>query len=122
MSRRLEFLLREWGQYVERHLEWHNEFGENILHRAGLMTGRGGTPGHRILAPECPPKIRRVDQAVRRLTEKQADAIFCWYCLPLKPDTNQRMTVQEIANLLGIDRRSLRHRLDGARKNLRKSI
>ena len=122
MSKRVEFLLKEWGQWVNRYLEWPNEWGDNILYRAGFMAGRSGTPGHRILIPECRTSIRRVDTAVRRLTEGQMTAVFCWYCLPRNKETEKPYTSKEIATNLGIELHTFDARLRRGRRNLRKML
>jgi hypothetical protein len=37
MSRKLELLLREWGQFHIKHADHADEWGENTLYRAGVM-------------------------------------------------------------------------------------
>ena len=122
MTNRLEYMLREWGQWVERHLEWHNEYGENILYRAGFMAGRGGRPGHKILTPECPKSVRRIDKQVRRLSEKEMSAIFYWYCAPVNAETGKPFTKRQLANVLGMSYHAFDKRLTRGRKRLRKRL
>lgn len=124
MSRKVEYMLREWGSFVERHIDWANELGENILHRAGVLSGRvqEGISGHKVLCPDAPLRIRKVDQAVRRLTDAQRDAVVLWYCLPVKMETGKPHTYQELAEYLEIHKDTFKRRLSYARRNLRKSL
>ena len=122
MSRRVEFLLKEWGQWVNRYLEWPNEWGDNILYRAGFMAGRSGTPGHRILIPECRTSIRRVDAAVRRLPDKELAAVFYWYCSPINQETEKHYTYHQLAVALGTSRDAYRQCLSRGRRKLKKML
>ena len=123
MSRsRVEFLLKEWGQWVERDIDWANEYGDNILYRAGFMTGSGGRPGHKVLCPECPVAIRRIDRQIKRLPDGERDAVYSWYCFIYDEETGKKYTIQQVAAMMGISFSALEKRLKRARRKLRKRL
>ena len=121
---RVEYLLKEWGRYIEKHMDWADLLGENILYRAGILSGRvqEGAAGHKILCPDSSPHVRLVDRAVRRLADGERDAIVLWYCLPAKADTGKQFTYQELGTYLGIDKEAYRKRLSRGRKNVRNHL
>lgn len=90
MSRKIELLLREWGQYKIKHIDHANEFGENILYRAGIMGGRvqDKADGHKILCPDMPRHLQKVDILLKRLPIMEALSVKFWYCAPLRNDGN----------------------------------
>ena len=103
MSRRLECLLREWGAWWIRNMDFADEWGENALYRAGILWGRVqyGRSGHKILCPEQPRRLKDVDRAVTSLrdtNEAQMAPVILWYCAPLKPD-GAPYSMREIAML-----------------------
>ena len=122
MSNRLEYLLREWGAWYEKHISWADEYGDNILYRAGFMAGRAGRPGHKILCPECPNVIRRVDRAISRLSNAENEAIVAWYCFPYDDETGKKYKKQQVADMMRISYHALDKRLKRAKRNLRKQL
>jgi len=120
---RVEYLLKEWGRHIEKTVDWADCLGSNILHRAGLFSGRvQGTSGHAVLCPDSTPQVRRVDTLVRRLPDANRDAIVLWYCLPQNRDTGKSFTKRELAKLLDITEESFAGRLKRARRFLRKEL
>ena len=119
---RLEYLLKEWGQWTERNIGWADEYGDNILYRAGFMTGTGGMPGHRVLCPECPVVVRRIDRQIKQLPGSEQDAVICWYCFTYNEETGKSYTLQEVARHMNISRSALEKRLARARKKLRERL
>lgn len=119
-----DYLLKEWGSWIEKNIDWADCFGANVLHRAGILSGRvqEGMAGHKILCPDPTPRIRRTDIAVRRLSEPLQDAIVLWYCLPVKHEDGKPFTKQELADILGITHRAFKDRLTRARRGLRKTL
>lgn len=122
MGSKLEFLLKEWGAWFEKHITWADEYGDNILYRAGFMGGKGGTPGHKILCPECPKSVQRINRAICRLPAAENEAIVSWYCFPYDDETGKKYTKQQVAGMLHISYHALDKRLGRARKKLRKSL
>ena len=100
MSRKLEFLLRAWGDDHIAKMEYADEYGTNILYEAGVLQGRVQDSSHsqsKILCPESAPSVRRVRMAVETLPLAQKMAVVGWYCAPLKED-NTPYTMGQIAN------------------------
>ena len=98
MSRKIELLLREWGQFHIKHMDHADEWGENTLYRAGVMGGRVQSKGegHKILAPDMPSHLQKVDILLRRLPLMEAMAVKLWYCAPLRDD-GQPFTMAQLA-------------------------
>jgi hypothetical protein len=73
---------------------WSDEYGANILYRASLFGVRtdGKKAGHAVLVPDVPPKVRALDRLIRGMSEKDQEALFCWYALPVHPDTGNPCT------------------------------
>ena len=89
MGRKLEFMLRNWGDHHIRHDEHASEYGDNILYAAGLLQGRvqdSSWAGSKILCEERSSTVREVDRAVAKLPFAQKRALVGWYCSPLKDD------------------------------------
>jgi len=121
MSRKLELLLREWGDFNILHMEHHLELGENILYRAGIMGGRvqDAGDGHKILCPDMPRRLQRVDIGLKRIDTIPALVVKSFYCAPINPENGRNYTKSEIASLIratGIVTMSL----DAFEKNLRR--
>ena len=121
MSRKIELLLREWGLFKIKHRDHANELGENILYRAGIMGGRvqDAGDGHKILCPDMPSHLQKVDILIRRLPVMQALAIKLWYCVPLKEDGHP-YTMQELAIKARIGLRAFEDNLRAGRKGLKR--
>ena len=101
--RKITALLREWGDFVADNLEWANEYGENIIHRAGVLGGYvdQGQSEHKILCPDMPPRLRQVEVAVKSLDPRERDCIQVYFCAPLKEDGNP-YTKSELARKIGV--------------------
>jgi hypothetical protein len=101
MSRKLELLLREYGDFVIKNLEWHNEFGENILYRAGIMGGRIQIQGdgHKILCPDMPRRLQKVDIALKRIPTIPSWTVRVFYCAPMNLETGENYTKGQLASL-----------------------
>lgn len=120
MTSRIDYKLKEWGAWMEKTLDWADLLGENILHRAGILSGRvqEGSSGHKVLCPDCPPSVRKTDRAVSRLNDKDRDSLVLWYCLPVKDEDGKPFTKQEIATSLGISKDAYSKRLTRSRKKV----
>jgi hypothetical protein len=121
MTSRVEYLLKEWGRWYEKNVDWADMWGINILYRAGFMTGRSGRPGHKILCPDASPIIRRVDVAVSRLPEDQGAAVKLRYCSPLRED-GKHYTNKQLAEAMGVSESKYKRLLSKARQCLRKIL
>jgi hypothetical protein len=120
MSRKLELLLREWGQFHIKHADHADEWGENTLYRAGVMGGKVQykSDGHKILCPDTPRHLQKVDILLKRLPIMEALAIKLHYCTPLREDGHPytdeqlalraRMGLTAFNNNLKSGRRSLK--------------
>jgi len=123
MSQKLEFLLRDWGQWNATHMDHANEYGSNILYAAGLMGGRvqdKGT-GHKVLDVDTPLKFRQVDRAVRRLSPIDSLVVRMFYCQPLTKDY-QVHTKAQLALLAHISLSAFEESLKRARKTLNRLL
>jgi len=100
MSRKLELLLGEWGDFTRDHMLHHLEYGENILYRAGIMGGRvqDKNSGHKILCPDMPRRLQQVDIALKRIDTMLALVLKVFYCAPLIEGRNY--TKSELASLI----------------------
>ena len=95
-------LLEEWGKFVADHIDFSDEYGENIIYRAGVLGGYvdPGESEHKILCPDMPPHLRKVEVAVKGLPRWQHRCIVAYFCAPLKDDGN-RYTKRELAKIIG---------------------
>ena len=123
MSRKLELLLREWGDFNIKHMEYTEELGENILYRAGVLQGRvQDAPGKdKILCPDMPRHLQRVDIAIKRIPAMEQLALRVWYCAPLKDDGNP-YTMGQLANKARMSLLAFSKKLKSGRRNLKKSL
>ena len=123
MINKFEYMLREFGKdYIRQH-EAANEYGENILHGAGLLQGRvqdASSSGHKILCPECSPTTQRVRIAVNRLPLPQRMAIQGWYGTPLHE--GQPRTQAYVATSVRMTLPAFRDNLRKARRELRRVL
>lgn len=103
--------LKAWGDYICRHLDYADEYGESILHRYSEYGYTDSQPsGHKILCPDMPPHIRKVDLAVKKLkvkNELMAKCLWLHYCAPLRPDNNP-YTCSQLARMLSINKGAFR--------------
>ncbi len=96
--------LKRYGEWLEKHRDHADEYGENTLYRAALLGGRSDNDtesGHKILCPEMPASIRKVEIAVRRLPRHIRGVIEVWYSAPLRSD-GTTYTASQLARLFGM--------------------
>ena len=124
MSRKLELLLREYGDFVIKHLEWPDEYGENILYRAGIMGGRVQIQGdgHKILCPDMPRRLQKVDIALKRISSIESLVIRSFYCAPPNIETKENYTVGQLAHLTRMSLPAYENKLKTGKKALKKVI
>jgi len=122
LSRKLELLLREYGDFVIKHLEWPDEDGENILYRAGSMGGRVQVQGdgHKILCPDMPRRLQKVDIALKRIPTIPSLVLRVFYCAPLNGDKNY--TKGQLASLTRMSLTAFDTNLNKGRKLLKKEL
>jgi hypothetical protein len=120
VTQKLEFLLRDWGQWNAVHMDHANEYGSNVLYAAGLMGGRvqDKSDGHKILDVDTPLRFRQVDRAVRRLAPIDSLVVRVFYCAPIKPD-GLLYTKPQLAILTHISLSAFEESLKRARKLLK---
>jgi hypothetical protein len=118
---RVEYLLKEWGGYHEKTIDWANNWGANILYRAAFLAGKGGAPGHKILCPDMPARVRKIDTLVSRLPDEQKLAIRLQYATPLASEEKGK-TVKIFAEYMDVSERKFKQLLTDARKCLRKNL
>lgn len=101
------------------HMDWANEYGENILHEAGILEGRVQDVSFRskILCPDMHSSLRKVERAVNSLPNWQEKCVRAWYCAPIKDD-GKLYTKRELARLIGLSKYKFDEYLRGARKKL----
>lgn len=122
MSRKIEYLLKDWAKHTIRSLQWADHYGTNVLHRAALFTGRSGRPGHVILSHDVPPSVRRTDRAIRTLSDCEQNALLLWYGAPINEETGKYYTHQDVARVFGITTPAFRKRLYRAKRKFKKSL
>jgi len=124
MSHKLEALLTQYGAFVIKHLEWPDEYGENILYRAGIMGGRVQTTGdgHKILCPDMPRHLQRVDIALKKINAAESLAIRAFYCAPVNKDTGMNYTNGQLAVLTRMSLTAFERKLEDGKKALKKAI
>jgi len=90
-------LLQEWGSFVQAHLHHDGFPEENILYRwARIGEVQDQPPGSRILCPDMPSHLRRVDVVVKRLPNLEEKCVRMWFCAPLRDD-QKRYTAKQLA-------------------------
>ena len=108
---RASFLLREWGSWVCSNVDFADEYGESILYRCSQYGYTDPQPGDSvILCPDMPQKIKRIDNAVKRLPISERNVITLWYCSPLKQDGNP-YEKGELSVFLGINKSKFNKKL-----------
>lgn len=93
-------ILREWGDFVIRHMHFADEYGENLLYTYAMLGEVQREPGSdRILCPDMPTYLQRVEIAVKHLPRLEGNCLRLRYCSPLKDDGNP-YTNRELASSL----------------------
>ena len=121
MSRKLEGLLWAWGDDHIAKMEYADEYGDNVLYRAGVLHGKVqylAQSQSKILCPESSRDVRLVRVAVETLPLAQKMAVVGWYCAPLKED-NTPYTMGQIANRARMTLPAFEKQLKLARKELK---
>ncbi len=90
-------LLGEWGAFVQAHMHHDGYPEENILYRWARVGEIQDTPGRdKILCPDMPSHLRRVEVAVNKLPNLEEKCVRMWFCSPLRDD-NKRYTARQLA-------------------------
>ena len=116
-------LLQEWGQFVSANLDWADEYGESIIYRCAKFGGytEQGDSGHKILCPDMPPHLRKVENSVRKLPGYERKCITAFFCAPLKDDGNP-FTKRELALMLKTSKYNFDKFLQRGKKRLDKVL
>jgi len=119
----LEYQLREWGSFHIAHVDFADEFGENILYNAGILQGRVQFQAEtsKVLCPDAPRRIQRVQIAVNRLEEPDRGVLVSWYCAPVRED-GAPYTRREMAAAMSLTKPDFDGILRKARKTVRKYL
>jgi hypothetical protein len=109
----LDLLLRDWGEWQEKHCE------DAMLptQSAFCMMYSDQPAGSRILCAEMSPRVYDVNIAVRMLRPRYRAAVFVWYAVQLK-DSGGYWTPDEKAQLFGCTLNALRLRISRAKRVL----
>lgn len=104
-------------------LDFSDEYGENILYGAALLQGRVQYQkwGSRILCPDMPAVLRKVDAQVRRLPNWEEKCITMWYCCPPRED-GRAYTKRDLAGFLGVSKAKFDANLRAGRRKLRRAM
>ena len=120
--RKADMLLREWGSYVCAHIDFADEYGENILYRCAQYGYTDPEPGaSKVLCPDMPKRLRKVDVAVRKLTDLRKSCVLLWFCAPLRED-GRAHTISQFSRILMINKGKFRAELRKAINNLEKLL
>ena len=131
---RLPSMLIAWGDWWIRNLESMGLSSVNLLYKlvreggarpdvtyetddeGEVLTGRD-----RILCPDAPGSVRKVQRAVNRLPNWEQKCIIMWYCAPLKEDGHP-YTKRALARRLSMSMYKFDSHLKYARKKLKKLL
>ena len=120
--RRSAMDIREWGSFVCAHIDWADEYGENILYRCSQFGYTDAEPGtSKVLCPDMPKRLRKVDAAVRKLSDLRKNCILLWFCAPLREDGRPHNR-SEFARMLKINKGKFRAELNKAQNQLEKLL
>jgi hypothetical protein len=109
----LDSLLRDWGEWQEKHSE------DAVLptQAAFCMMHSDQPAGSRILCAEMSPRVYDVNIAVQMLRVRYRAALLVWYAVQLK-ETGGYWTPDEKAHLFGCTLNALRLRVSRAKRVL----
>ncbi len=123
-------LLQEFGAYIAKYIDFADELGENVLHRFSqfgytdpttgqMKVDEDGEPLGRdtVLCPDMHVRLRKVEQALRKLDYLEENSIRLAYCSPLRED-GQLYTVSQMARMLQINKGKFRAELRKGKKRL----
>ena len=103
--------LRAWGDFIIKHMNHADEYGESILSRYIEYGYTDSTPAtDKILCPDMPTRLQRLNIAVNRLSTPQRAAVTLHFCSPLKEDGNV-YTMSELAKLVKMNKGRFRAEL-----------
>ena len=115
-------MLHEWGDFISGSLDFADEYGDSILHKFALYGSIPRSPGGSvILCEDMPANLRKIDQAVKGLSNWEQKCVTMWFCAPIKDDGNL-WTRREIARMIGIPRHNFDRNLRNGVKNLRNRL
>lgn len=115
-------MLREWGDFVSRNIDYADEYGDNILHKYAVLGCLPSVPGEsKILCPDMPAKLHKIDLAVKKLPNLEEKCVSMWFCAPIKDDGNL-WTKREIARLLGLSKYNFERNLRNGVKKLQNEL
>lgn len=106
--------LKYWGYHKGKQYAADGWPPESTLTQ--LLSGRGGTVGHKILVLEMPPEAWRINSIVMGLATDYIAALVSRYCLPVERETGRPYEQAFLAGLLDIDVPTYRARLSKARE------
>ena len=131
---RLPAMLIAWGDWWIKNLENMGLSRVNLLYK--LVREGGARPDvtyetddngevfvgrDRILCPDMPKNVRKVQLAVNALPNIEEKCVIFWYCAPLMDDGNP-YTKRELARRLQMSRWNFNSHLKYARRKLKKKI
>jgi hypothetical protein len=123
IMKRIAGLLQEWGSFVADNLDFADEYGESIIYRCAKFGGytEQGDSGSKILCPDMPPHLRKIEVAVKTLPGYERKCVTAFYCSPLKDDGNP-FTKRELALLLKTSKYNFDRYLSRGRQRLDKLL
>ena len=122
-------LLKEFGDYIAKHIDFADETGESILHKFAeygytdpttgqMKVDKDGSPLGRdsVLCPDMPARLRKVEAAIRTLNYLEESSIRLVYCSPLVD--GQPYTISQMARILRINKGKFKASLRKGKKRL----
>ncbi len=127
---RVPAMMFAWGDWWIRNIERMGDPGINWLYRI-IHEGEGRSDVHydtdddgvvfigrdKILCPEMPKNVRKVQLQVNRLPNLEEKCVTFRYCSPLKDDGNP-YTKRELARFLSMSKYSFDSHLRNGRKKI----
>ena len=93
-------LFQEFGDFVIAHMHHDGYPEENILYRWARVGEVQDTPGRdKILCPDMPAHLRRVDVIFSRLPNLEEKCVRIWFCAPVRDD-GKNYTKRQLARML----------------------
>jgi hypothetical protein len=119
---RTKFLLKEWGDWVSAHIDFADELGESILYRCSQYGYTDPEPGSdKILCPDMPQRLRRVDLAVNKLSYLRKSCLQLQFCAPLRDDGHP-YNKSQLSRMLRINKGKFKAELWKAQKDVKRLI
>ncbi len=118
---KVRYLLREFGDFVIKHMHHDGYSEENILYRWARVGEIQSTPPRdRVLCVDMPMRLRQVDLALKKLGDDyplQEACVRLWFCSPLQEDGNI-WTKAQLAKILHINKGKFRAELRKGQRKL----